>query len=133
MAIAGLKPPIKDRIIACIASGAITKKLVVLSDGLDSNGEQKVKTADSAGLTVPVGVADHSQDTTKVVDVVSRGRVTCTSAAALATLNTPVSYTATGKVKAAVATEYIIGYNVSTASAADEDVSIELCNMGLKA
>lgn len=133
MAIAGLKPPVKERLDGAIASGTVTKKRVVLPDGLDSDGNSKVKIADSAGLSIPAGVADHDAATTKVVDVQSKGRATCTSAAAIATLHNPISYNNVGKVKIAVATEYIIGHNVSTCTAADEDVSIELGNMGLKA
>lgn len=133
MTTAGVKPHLKERLIACLASGVVTKKLVAISYGLDIWGEQKAKVSNSAGLVVPIGIFDHDMTDGKVVDVQTKGRAICTSAAAINTLYTPLSYTATGKVKAAVSGEYIIGHNVSTCTAADEDVSIELWAGGIKA
>jgi len=133
MSTAGVKPPIKDRLEACIASGAVTKKYVAISDGLDSNGNQKAKISNSAGAVIPIGIIDHDASDTHVADIQTKGRATGISSAALATLYTQLSFTNAGKLKAAAAGEHIIGYNVSTCTAADEDVSIELSYAGIKA
>jgi hypothetical protein len=133
MTTAGIKQPIKDRLLACLASGTVTKGYVAISDGLDVWGEQKAKVSNSAGLVIPIGIFDHDMTDGKTVDVQVKGRVICVSGGALATLYTPVSYTNAGKVKAAAAGEYVIGHNVSTCTAADEAVSIELEQGGIKA